>query len=276
MPNLKINTFQLNQDGLINDVVIINDELVFRFSKAEAYNSILQSEIKVLDLVRPGVHIKIPEPVFTSDDCMVYPFLEGASLTRRLILEQDEYIQDRLMYQLALFLKELHQTDTSAIDWELSGSLAPTSNEELSVRYLEIRKKIFPLLLPHQVEWVEQLFSVPLEQDAFFNHKPALIHGDLSPYHILFDEGEKSISGVIDFGVAGIRDPALDIGGLLNFYGESLVRKMIASYPEIAGYIPRARFFAQEIELQWILRGLDSGESFWFTAHIAGARDIYS
>ena len=28
--------------------------------------------------------------------------------------------------------------------------------------------------------------------------------------------------------------------------------------------------------LQWILLGIESGETFWFTAHLGGARDIYA
>jgi hypothetical protein len=34
--------------------------------------------------------------------------------------------------------------------------------------------------------------------------------------------------------------------------------------------------YAQSIELQWVLLGLETGESFWFTAHIGGARDVYA
>ncbi|MFZ4658307.1 MAG: hypothetical protein ACOYNY_14925 [Caldilineaceae bacterium] len=34
--------------------------------------------------------------------------------------------------------------------------------------------------------------------------------------------------------------------------------------------------YAQSIELQWVLLGLETGKSFWFTAHIGGARDVYA
>ena len=35
-----------------------------------------------------------------------------------------------------------------------------------------------------------------------------------------------------------------------------------------------ARFYARGIELKWVLLGLETGEMFWFTAHLGGARDI--
>lgn len=40
--------------------------------------------------------------------------------------------------------------------------------------------------------------------------------------------------------------------------------------------LPRACFYAQAIELSWCLLGLETGEAFWFTAHLGGARDICS
>jgi hypothetical protein len=53
------------------------------------------------------------------------------------------------------------------------------------------------------------------------------------------------------------------------------VKKMHADYPGLDNYVPRARFYAQVLELEWVLRGLESKEFFWFTAHLGGARDIY-
>ena len=49
MPDLAIERIELNQDGLINDVVIVNDELVFRFAKTEAYADLMENEVRILD-----------------------------------------------------------------------------------------------------------------------------------------------------------------------------------------------------------------------------------
>jgi aminoglycoside 2''-phosphotransferase len=139
---------------------------------------------------------------------------------------------------------------------------------------LRIQAKVYPLLLQHQVQWAEDLFSRILSSPASFEYKPALIHGDLAPYHILFDPERSSISGVLDFGVSGIGDPALDFGTLITTYGERWIAQCAAAYPDLEQYLPRARFYAQAIELSWCLDGLATGETFWFTAHLGGARDI--
>jgi aminoglycoside phosphotransferase (APT) family kinase protein len=40
-----------------------------------------------------------------------------------------------------------------------------------------------------------------LENPESTEYKPALIHGDLASYHILFDPQAGKITGVIDFGM---------------------------------------------------------------------------
>jgi len=92
----------------------------------------------------------------------------------------------------------------------------------------------------------------------------------------LCDPAVGRLTGVIDFGTAGQGDPATDLGGLVQIYGEPFVRRMLAVYPEAEALLPRARFYAEAIELQWVMRGLTSGEPFWFTAHLGGARDLWT
>jgi aminoglycoside 2''-phosphotransferase len=178
--------------------------------------------------------------------------------------------------QLGQFLYEVHATEISSRGWELPSTLAPVTREAWFKRHARIKEKVYPLLLRHQVRWAEGLFHTALDDAAFFRYEPALIHGDLAPYHILFDSEKKTIAGVIDFGVAGIGDPALDVGSLITAYGERFVANMASAYPELEKQMPRARFYAQAIELEWVLLGLETGEMFWFTAHLGGARDVHA
>jgi aminoglycoside 2''-phosphotransferase len=137
-----------------------------------------------------------------------------------------------------------------------------------------VEEKVYPLLLRNQITWADNLFNQALENPQYFEYSPALIHADLAPYHILYVSSNQEISGVLDFGVAGIGDPALDLGAIISNYGESFVRKLDTSYPGMDALLPRARFYAQAIELQWVLLGIETDDHFWFTAHLGGARDI--
>ncbi len=88
--------------------------------------------------------------------------------------------------------------------------------------------------------------------------------------HVLFDSDRRQINGIIDFGTAGIGDPAGDLSVAISEYGESLVAEM-AGYEQMVDYLPRARFGAGTIELQWALAGLKGREP--ALAHLGGARD---
>jgi len=273
MPELEIEQFVRNQEGLTNEVVIVNNQFVFRFAKTKDYTKILRAEIKILDLVRPRINVAVPTPIYHDRDCMIYPFLTGEPLKREIVLGLDDSMQLSMAAQLGEFLYGLHNTPITGIDW-IPSTLAPVTREKWMDIHQRVETKIYPLLLEHQIEWAENLFETALGHDPFFDYEPALIHGDLASYHILFDPQERAITGVIDFGVSGIGDPALDLGNLINTYGESFVAQMKTSYPALEAHLPRARFYAQSIELQWVLQGLETGETFWFTAHLGGARDI--
>ena len=53
MPELVIDQFETNQEGLANELAIVNRELVFRFPRSENFAKILDDEMRILDLVRP-------------------------------------------------------------------------------------------------------------------------------------------------------------------------------------------------------------------------------
>ena len=125
-----------------------------------------------------------------------------------------------------------------------------------------------------RLRWAEGVFDSMLKNQSFFEYRPTLIHGDLRQYHILINREDHHVTGVIDFGVAGLGDPASDFGTLINTYGESFVIKMRSSYPNLEEHIPRARIYAQALELQWAWLGLEFNENFWFIAHLGCARDI--
>jgi aminoglycoside 2''-phosphotransferase len=270
-PDLELRITSLNDEGLANDVVIVNDEWVFRFAKGEFGLRSLARDKLVLDAVRPHVSLAIPAPLQAGEDYIVYRYIHGAAFTLQVLRQLDEHSTQQVADQLATFLRQLHSIGPSDT---LPRTAAPTGRDFWQHRQREVQEKVYPLLLNHQREWAEDLFQRVLADERALAYEPRLIHGDLAPYHILFDTSIQQLSGVIDFGVAGLGDPATDIGTLLQAYGASFVTRLRRAYPEAEGYMPRAWFYAQAIELEWVLHGLNSGQPFWFTAHLGNARDI--
>ena len=100
-----------------------------------------------------------------------------------------------------------------------------------------------------------------------------LANGDLGPYHLLYNPETRLLNGIIDFGTAGIGDPACDFACIINQYGESFLQRMMVYYPEIEPALDRARFWAGTLELQWLLGGLRSGDNSWFGVHLGRGMD---
>lgn len=274
MPDLTIRSLKLHREGLVNDVLIVNNQWVFRYAKTDWGKEQMAIEGELMRFLGSQLSIDIPSPEILQDEVIVYPLLIGEEFRREIWQDADEIGQQAYADQLGRFLHELHGINTDTLDWEIPPTLAPVTQETWEEIYDRVVEKVYPFLLPHQVDWVGSLFRAALDTPGFFEFDPALVHGDLALYHILYRPEEDRIVGVIDFGVAGLGDPATDLGSLINCYGESLVGKMVNVYPDMKDLLPRARFYAQAIELQWALLGVESGDYYWFTAHIGGARDL--
>jgi aminoglycoside 2''-phosphotransferase len=89
-------------------------------------------------------------------------------------------------------------------------------------------------------------------------YSPAVVHGDLAPYHLCFNPAAHRLSGVIDFGNAGLGDPAVDLGSLILAFGEGLLWQIETVYPRMSGLVDRARFYAATFELRWALAAVRS------------------
>jgi aminoglycoside 2''-phosphotransferase len=274
LPDVEIRKIEFHQEGLVNDVVIVNDAWVIRFTKPKFARELMDVEYQLLTWLEPQLSLSIPKPKRIGQDVLVYQHIKGRDFTREIWAAASANEQQALAEQLGCFLHDLHGMQTEEIDWEIPHTLAPVTRDTWADIYERLLEKVQPLLLPYQLDWMEGLFELPLNTTGFFDFEPAMIHGDLVPYHILFSPEERKLSGVIDFGTAGLGDPATDLGSLINAYGETLVGAIAKSYPNYQDHLSRARFYAQAIELQWVLLGVESGEDYWFTAHLGGARDI--
>jgi aminoglycoside 2''-phosphotransferase len=275
-PDLPLDRVEVNAEGLVNDVLIVDSAHVFRFPKADWGRDLLRAEGRILDLVR--VHVTLPVPAFTrlEDDFAACPLIPGVPLTRDDILCRPPAEQDRLLAQLAGFLRELHAIPAAEVEQQGIGRAdAQRTTADWLALYEAVQAEVFPLLMAHQRAWVHRLFAPvvadPTRLDAY---SPALIHGDLGPYHILHDPAQAHLTGVIDFGTAGLGDPAVDFALIINVYGESLLRRMHAHHPGIVPALDRARFLAGTLELQWTLHGVRSEDRSWFTVNLSLARDV--
>lgn len=274
-PNLEISTLRANTDGLINDVLIVNEDLVFRFPRNSDWGvKLFTNEIKVIELARKYVEIPLPRFEYKADDLAVYRFIKGDALRREDILNLTEKEQNKLANDLAVFLKQFHQIPESELKQnQIAPSDVNRSRETWIKLFESVEKELFPSMMPHVRESVREHFAPVLADAQFMDYESQLINGDLAPYHIIYDRERKQINGIIDFGTAGTGDRAADFSCIIYNYGEGFLAKMAKSYPEIAAAIDRARFWAGTLQLQWALSGWRTKNYWWNLVHLGGARD---
>ncbi len=274
-PDLTTTSIRVNNDGLVNDVVIINDEVVFRFPKHDWAKQALVQEAKILELIRCYVSMPVPFFEHQADDFVMYRLIPGDALHRDDILRQDKRVQDQIAEQLAIFLQELHTIPQNVVTEQgIASADSERSREDWIKLFHEAEQELFPFLMAHAQEWVIRHFEPVLAGRLDLSYEPVLVHGDLGPYHILYDRTTRRINGLIDFGTGGLGDPADDFANIINGLGESFLKRMTRFYPAIQEALDRARFRSGTLEIQWALGGLRSNDLSWYMVHIGRARDM--
>src|SRR5215470_10967999 len=260
-PDTTIRSIRLNAEGLMNDVAIVNEELIFRFPKHEYATKHLTDEINLLRLLQPYITLQIPKPLYEKQDVLAYRLIPGETLRRDMLLKLGDDDQQAVANQLAQFLKELNSVPVSE---EIPPADALMKFEGWVNVYQRIREKVFPLLLEHLRDWAIEHFETHLSDKRNFEYELKVVDTDLPPYHIMFDRERKRINGIIDLGCAGLGDPAIDFGVIIYNYGESFLRRFYREYPEAEQYLSRARFYAGAHELRWLLTGIERNQPWWF------------
>jgi aminoglycoside 2''-phosphotransferase len=260
-PDLIIHDTSLNsQEGQYNDLLIINQQLVFRFPKFEAGLETLLRELSLLEQLRGMLPLPIPDPVYISRNTstigkafMGYPIIIGEPFWHpRFQRIKDQQVLEHLAFQLSSFLRELHAIPVDQLDLDL-----PVNDltEDWANLYEEIRLLLFSKMRPDARQAISGHFETYLNHPELHTFEPALRHGDFGSGNILYHQESLSISGIIDFSSAGIGDPAVDIAAAMIF-GESFFNYYYASYPRLETLVERAKFYKGTFALQEALYGL--------------------
>lgn len=271
-PDLDLRQVRFNREGMVNVSVIVGEGRVCRFPRDERGVEVQRREGRALELMRRHVDLPVPAWDYCSDEMVSYAFIPGEPLLSDDVARMGEKEKDALAEELGAFMAQMHGVAVA----EAAGvgeSEAGHASADFRRFYAEVEERLFPLMWADGREWVRRLYAPFLADSSLLEYEPRFINGDLATYHLLFDRGRKRLNGVIDFGTAGMGDPAQDLAIVINQYGEAFLRRMRRVYPRIDRHIDRARFFAGRIELEWVLRGLQNDDPSMFVVHLGRWRD---
>ena len=263
-PDLQVVSTGFNTQGQNSDVVVVNDELIFRFPKYAHVLEKLKTETAILEAVRGRLPLPVPEPIYPSLDKPVgrafagYRMIPGEPLWRDTFgTITDPRVVRGLADQVAGFLRALHNMPVEDLGIELP--LHDTHAESAGI-YARIREKLFDFMRPDARTWAARHFEGFLSDAGNFQYRPVLKHGDFGTSNILFDREQHRITGIIDFGSSGLGDPAYDFAGILSSYGEGFVGQCARVYPEVEAFMGRIRFYQGTFALLEALFGIENGD----------------
>jgi len=246
----------LTHDGEFNDILMINDDLVFRFPRhAENIPGFLL-EIRLLAKLRNHLPLPIPDPIYTSGTTtapgkvfMGYRLIPGQPLYSQVLKSiTNEVILHELAKQMADFLSMLHHLIPATLGLDLPLQHMP---DWLRNFYSEVRTHLFPLMRSDSCLSLTRHFENYFNTPALQRYLPVIIHGDFGGSNILFQQNH--ISGILDFSSAGYGDPALDIASV-STYGESFFSYFCQFYKLTDSLLKRANFY----------RGIFALEEAWY------------
>ncbi len=266
----------LSADGQYNVALLINEHLVFRFPRFAGGVSALRHEAEVLRFLRGKVTLPVPDPLYAvldSDDVgqvfLGYPLLAGEPVTRAVLPAlQQSSAGAHMARQAGEFLRTLHAVPVDVVQDEWPVQDTATHWEQMLDAF---RTHLFAHMRPPARNTVEATFASGLRRLAEQGHSPVLRHGDFGAGNMLWDAQRGGLTGIIDFGFAGLGDPAVDIAAAMTL-GESLFAATWRAYQGPDSLLEQAAFYRSTFALQEALYGVMHDDPEAFEAGIASYR----
>jgi aminoglycoside 2''-phosphotransferase len=262
-PSLSILDCQPNEIGQNNDVIIINESLVFRFPKYQKGIDSLKKKTEILEAIKNTVSIPIPNPIYQSFEewevgkvFVGYELIQGSPLWKASFGSIDnEEVLKRLASQLVNFLIEIHSIPKNILPLEETNP-----REHMVNLYQKLQNKLYPFMSVEAQRQTSHSFETFLHSEICLNLNTTLVHGDFGATNILWNPDTCKISGIIDFGGSGIGDPAYDFAGILSSYGEDFFNMCLDLYPNGNEISERVKFYRSTFALQEALHGVENDD----------------
>ncbi len=213
---------------------LVNATYVFRFANHAAASAAMQVESCLLPTLRTQLPVAVPQVVFTGRRAdtghalMGYPVLAGQPLEDHVLASLPSTSQARLIDHMAQVVRSLHDLPLPSVSQCRIPILDPVVHLPTIMHHA--RRAVRPRVRAPVWHYYEQLLNLYLREPALHAYQPAVLHGDLSPDHLLVDLHQRRLTGVIDWGDTRIGDPAWDLVYIYEDYGPSTLTAFLDRY----------------------------------------------
>lgn len=223
----------------------VNGQWLVRLARNAEASRALRVEAALMPRLAPSLNLPVAvveriAPYRGALLAAVHRKIVGVPLTRELYESLPSGAQQQAVRDLALFMRSLHDTSLSvareagvpACDYPFcrtEDGITPGSAPEQYSAALD-KLLAFPEIDRDTAHFCAGVVRSLLKQERGEAAAPALVHGDLSAEHVLFDPDAGRITGVIDFTDVVITDPTLDLMYLYSAYGEAFLSGLLRHY----------------------------------------------
>ncbi|MER8033052.1 aminoglycoside phosphotransferase family protein [Streptomyces bauhiniae] len=195
---------RLKSSGTENAMFRLGPELVVRLPRHPGAVADVTHERDWLPRLAPGLPVAVPEPVGSGEPdgdfpwpWSVYRWLDGTNPAAGAVAEPEQ-----LAKELGTFVAALRRTATADAPRSHRGGPLTVQDESTREALAQLAGRIDTA---GATERWERALAAPA-----YTGRPVWAHGDLSPGNVLVTEGG-GLAAVIDFGCAGVGDPAVDL-----------------------------------------------------------------
>jgi aminoglycoside phosphotransferase (APT) family kinase protein len=224
-------------EGWDNKVFLINEKIIFRFPRREIAVELIERENNLLKNLQSLFTVDIPKPGYIGHPSIDYPYpfhgyvmIDGVSGCHANLSAQERVASLPI---LATFLKQLHNiNEAEALAIGAKPQLIDRTNLSRMVDSLNERiDKIIAreLCSIHRIVFQEEMKKAQEINLSLANK--CLVHGDLYCRHLLFNQ--KKLTGIIDWGDAGINHRSVDLAVIWSFYPKSCHSLFFTMYGEV-------------------------------------------
>lgn len=190
---------EVRHGGTSNAMYRLGDTLAVRLPRREWAKDQAAKEAAIVPLVAPHLPVEVPEPLELGEPTESYPY--RWSVVRWLDGETApiETVGDDTPFRLAELIRALHEIDATG-QWTPNRGRLDGPEDDDSVRDCIAQLGGDPRFT---AIWEASLAAPPWDRPARW------VHADFHVGNLLFRDGE--LTGLIDWGSAGVGDPAGDL-----------------------------------------------------------------
>lgn len=228
-PDIQSSSTKLITKWWSNDIIILDNNIIFRFPKEEFTKNNFSKEFKLLNILQTEIkNIQIPNYKYISknNDFWWYNIIKWIELKKSYLKNNQN--QEKIAKQIWEFLTQVHSIDINIFNWLLDLDVSKHYSFEYGYinyivnQYKEIEDKFSAKTFSKIIEFIHESLNYKITN-------PCLTHYDFQWKNIIISEDKNNVTWMIDFSDMAIYDPAIDFVWLL-WLSKKFINTILKNY----------------------------------------------